>query len=78
MILDEFMHDKPVVVYDPNEKRAHVIRYLRAYDDIVVVERPLEIADYLVQTAEGTITVERKKASDFLASITDGRMFTQI
>ena len=78
MILDEFMDDKPVVIYDPNEKRAHVIRYLRAYDDIVVVERPLEIADYLVQSPEGTIAVERKKASDFLASITDGRMFTQI
>jgi ERCC4-type nuclease len=78
MILDEFMHDKPVVVYDPNEKRAHVIRYLRTFEDIVIVERPLEIADYLVQSPEGTIAVERKKASDFLSSITDGRMFTQI
>jgi ERCC4-type nuclease len=78
MILDDYIHDKPVVVYDPNEKRAHVIRYLREFDDIVVVERPLEIADYLVQSSMGTIAVERKKASDFLSSITDGRLFTQI
>jgi ERCC4-type nuclease len=78
MLLDEFIHDKPVIVYDPNEKRAHVIRYLKTYEDIVVVKRPLEIADYLVQSKDGTIAVERKKASDFLSSITDGRLFTQI
>jgi Fanconi anemia group M protein len=78
MLLDDFIHDKPVVVYDPNEKRAHVIRYLKEYKDISIVERPLEIADYLVQSSDGTIAVERKKASDFLSSITDGRMFTQI
>jgi len=68
MLLDEFIHDKPVVVYTPNEKRAHVIRYLREYSDIAVVERQLEIADYLVQSSEGTIAVERKKASDFLTA----------
>ena len=78
MLLDDFIHDKPVVVYDPNEKRAHVIRYLREYPDIVLVEKPLEIGDYLVQSGEGTIAVERKKASDFLTSIKDGRLFTQI
>lgn len=78
MLLDEFIHDKPVVVYTPNEKRAHVIRYLRDYEDMVVVERQLEIGDYLVQSPEGTIAVERKKASDFLGSIKDGRLFTQI
>jgi ERCC4-type nuclease len=78
MLLDDYIHDKPVVVYDPNEKRAHVIRYLRKFEDVVIVERPLEIADYLVQSSEGTIAIERKKASDFLSSITDGRLFTQI
>ncbi len=78
MLLDTYMDDKPVVIYDPNEKRAHVIRYLKEYKDISVVERPLEIADYLVQSSKGTIAVERKKASDFLESIKDGRLFTQI
>ncbi|RMF88799.1 MAG: hypothetical protein D6733_07795 [Methanobacteriota archaeon] len=78
MLLDDYIHDRPVVVYTPNEKRAHVIRYLREYGDISVVERQLEIADYLVQSSEGTIAVERKKASDFLSSIKDGRLFTQI
>jgi ERCC4-type nuclease len=78
MLLDDYIHDKPVVVYDPNEKRAHVVRYLKKFEDIVVVDRPLEIADYLVQSPEGTIAVERKKASDFLSSIKDGRLFTQI
>ncbi len=78
MLLDPYVSDKPVIVYDTNEARTHVIRYLKKYEDITVVKRPLEIADYLVQTAEGTIAVERKRASDFLSSISDGRLFTQL
>ncbi len=78
MLLDEFMGDKPVIVYDTHEARTFVVRYLKKFEKIVAVERPLEIADYLVQSSEGTIAVERKRASDFLASISDGRLFTQL
>jgi len=78
MLLDSYLHDKPVVVYDPNEKRAMVVRHLKKFNDIAVVERALEIADYLVQSSNGTIAVERKRASDFLTSIKDGRLFSQI
>lgn len=78
MLLDTYLGDKPVVVYDPHEARTHVVRNLKKFDDIVVVKMPLEIADYLVQTENGTLAVERKRASDFLTSVSDGRLFTQI
>lgn len=78
MLLDDFMSDKLVIVYDTHEARTFVVRYLKEFKDITVIERPLEIADYLVQTSEGTIAVERKRASDFLTSISDGRLFTQL
>jgi ERCC4-type nuclease len=78
MLLDNFTGDKPAVVYDTHEARTFVVRYLKKFEDITVVSRPLEIADYLVQGNEGTIAVERKRASDFLSSIRDGRLFTQM
>lgn len=78
MLLDNFIGDKPVVVYDTHEAKTFVVRYLKKFEDIVVVKRPLEIADYLVQTDKGTIAVERKRASDFMTSISDGRLFTQL
>lgn len=78
MLLDDFIGGKPVIVYDTHEARTFVVRYLKEFKDVTVIERPLEIADYLVQTSEGTIAIERKRASDFLTSISDGRLFTQI
>jgi len=78
MLLDDFIGDKPVIIYDTREGRSYVIRHLKKFDDITIVQRPLEIADYLVQSSEGTIAIERKRASDFLISISDGRLFEQI
>ncbi len=78
MLIDDFTSDKPAVIFDTHEARTFVVRYLKEFDDITVVARPLEIADYLVQSSEGTIAVERKRASDFLSSIRDGRLFTQL
>lgn len=67
-----------MVVYDAREAKSHVVRYLKSFEDITTIKRPLEIADYLVQSAGKTIAVERKRASDFLASVSDGRLFTQL
>ncbi|MFQ6105668.1 MAG: ERCC4 domain-containing protein [Candidatus Hydrothermarchaeaceae archaeon] len=67
-----------MIVYDTHESRTFVVRYLKKFEEIRVVSRALEIADYLVQTEGGTIAIERKRASDFLSSISDGRLFTQI
>jgi ERCC4-type nuclease len=78
MLIDDFVSDKPVIIYDTREARTHVLRHLKKFDDITIVQRPLEIADYLVQSSEGTIAIERKRASDFLISISDGRLFDQI
>jgi ERCC4-type nuclease len=65
MLLDNFIDGKPVVVYDIREARSFVVRYLKGFEDVTIVKRPLEIADYLVQTSGKTIAVERKRASDF-------------
>lgn len=77
-LLDAYVEGKPVVIYDTREKRTFVIRYLKEFKDITLVEKQLEIADYLVQSAKGTIAIERKTATDFLNSISDGRIFEQI
>lgn len=78
MLLDNFIDGKPVVVYDAREAKSFVVRYLKGFEDITTVKRSLEIADYLVQGRSTTIAVERKRASDFLASVSDGRLFTQL
>ncbi|MBU2560313.1 hypothetical protein KKA03_05410 [archaeon] len=78
MLIDDFTSDKPVIIYDTREARTHVLRHLKEYDDITIVQKHLEIADYLVQSSDGTIAIERKRASDFLQSISDGRLFDQI
>ncbi|MDP6459652.1 MAG: ERCC4 domain-containing protein, partial [Candidatus Hydrothermarchaeota archaeon] len=78
MLLDNFIDEKPVVVYDTREAKSFVVRYLKKFEDVTIVKRPLEIADYLVQTSGKTIAAERKRASDFLSSVSDGRLFTQV
>ena len=78
MLIDDFVSDKPVIIYDTREARTHVLRHLKKFTDITIVQKHLEIADYLVQSSEGTIAIERKRASDFLQSISDGRLFDQI
>ena len=78
MLIDDFVSDKPVIIYDTREARTHVLRHLKKFDDVTIVQKHLEIADYLVQSSEGTIAIERKRASDFLMSISDGRLFDQI
>jgi ERCC4-type nuclease len=78
VLLDEYLGEKPLIVYDVHEARSYVVRHLKTFPEITVVKRPLEIADYLVQTPRGTVAVERKRASDFLSSISDGRLSGQI
>lgn len=78
MLIDDFIGNKPVIICDTREGRSYVLRHLKKFEDVTIVKRQLEIADYLVQSSEGTIAVERKRASDFLISISDGRLFEQI
>lgn len=77
-MLSAFTEKKPIIVYDTREARSFVLRHLKTFKDIVLVEKQLEIADYLVEGEKATIAVERKTASDFLNSISDGRIFEQI
>jgi len=78
MLLDDFVEKGPIVIYDAHESRTRVITHLKSFPEIDVLKRPLEIADYLVPSEKGTIAVERKRASDFMTSISDGRIFTQM
>jgi ERCC4-type nuclease len=78
MLIDDFASDKPVIIYDTREARTHVLRHLKKFDDVTIIQKQLDIADYLVPSSEGTIAIERKRASDFLQSISDGRLFDQI
>jgi len=77
-MLDAYTSEKPVVVYDTREGRTFVVRYLKEFKDISLVVKMLDIGDYLVQSEKGTIAIERKTATDFLNSISDGRIFEQI
>ena len=78
MLLDDFVEKGPIVIYDAHESRTRVVTHLKSFPEIEVLKRPLEIADYLVPTEKGTIAVERKRASDFMTSISDGRIFAQM
>lgn len=77
-LLDSYIGSKPIIVYDTHEARTFVVRYLKGFEEITAIQKPLEIADYLVQSDKDTIAVERKRASDFLTSVSDGRLFTQL
>ena len=63
---------KPVIIADHRERE--VIRHLRA-EACAVEERQLAVGDYILSDRVGA---ERKRISDFLQSIIDRRMFTQL
>ncbi|MFO7966067.1 MAG: ERCC4 domain-containing protein [Archaeoglobaceae archaeon] len=45
---------------------------------IEVVIKRLDVADYVITHSSYTVAVERKNASDYFSSITDGRLFDQL
>lgn len=66
--------DKPIVFADVRESHSEVAEFLRR-KGADVREIMLEIGDYLISDQ---IVIERKTASDFLASLIDGRLFNQL
>ncbi|NPA76960.1 MAG: DEAD/DEAH box helicase [Candidatus Diapherotrites archaeon] len=65
---------KYVVFADYRERASGVIRALEEMGDVHVVLKQLPVADYVVSERVG---IERKSVADFVASIIDGRLFTQ-
>ncbi|MDO8625489.1 MAG: DEAD/DEAH box helicase [Candidatus Diapherotrites archaeon] len=66
--------DKVVVFADHREQASAVIRELVELDALVTPKQ-LEIGDYVVSDS---VVIERKSVEDFLESMIDGRLFSQL
>lgn len=62
------------VIVDYRERASGLLELIREHDVFVEV-KPLPFGDYIINDS---ITIERKTARDFLISIIDGRLFTQL
>lgn len=62
------------IFVDNRESQSSVLRELKR-KDILILEQQLEIGDYICSDRVG---IERKRISDFLASIKDQRLFRQM
>ncbi len=65
---------KPTIFADSREFQGDVVKELGGYD-CVVKQKMLAVGDYLLSDR---VCIERKTASDFLSSVMDGRLFSQI
>ncbi len=61
------------MIYADNRERNKIIDILRK--EIDVIEKQLPVGDYLI---DENICIERKTCSDFLQSLIDGRLFSQL
>jgi len=64
---------KPTIYVDTREFRSDVVKYLS--ENYSIVAKQFEVGDYIISDR---IAIERKKVEDFLDSIKDGRLFSQI
>ena len=62
------------ITVDFRERASGLLELIREHDVFVEV-KPLLFGDYIINDS---ITIERKTARDFLISIIDGRLFTQL
>ena len=69
------MHPAGHIVCDTRERAAGVAELLRQDPRLTVEERLLDVGDYVVA---GELGVERKTCADFILSIEDGRLFSQV
>jgi Fanconi anemia group M protein len=70
----ESKEKKPTIIADTREFNSDVVREL-ARKGIVVDSRQLDVGDYVLSER---LAVERKEAGDFLSSLMDGRLFSQL
>lgn len=64
-----------IIVDDRERASGKVLAALAARDDVMIEIARLEVGDYRV---ERRVVVERKTATDFAASLIDGRLFRQV
>jgi Fanconi anemia group M protein len=70
----ESKEKKPTIIADTREFNSDVVREL-ARKGIIVDSRQLDVGDYVLSER---LAVERKEAGDFLSSLMDGRLFSQL
>ncbi|NYZ79818.1 DEAD/DEAH box helicase [Candidatus Micrarchaeota archaeon] len=66
--------DKPVIYVDSRERASGIIRLLLD-KEVMIKAKQLNVADFLLSER---VAVERKEGNDFVQSIIDGRLFTQM
>jgi Fanconi anemia group M protein len=66
--------DKITVIVDQREYRSNVVRNL-ALKGVTIEPKQLDVGDYILSSRIG---VERKNTEDFLSSLIDGKLFSQI
>lgn len=64
----------PRIEIDDRERNQDLLAELRAIDTIELIQTRLDPGDFRVDDA---VVIERKTASDFAASLIDGRLFSQ-
>lgn len=74
LLTDASAEKKPVIVADTREMGSLVISHLKGLD-IRLAEKRLEVGDYICSES---VACERKTVSDFISSIADHRLFTQL
>ncbi len=62
------------IIADTREFKSSVVRHLATWD-VIVESKQLDVGDYLVSERVG---IERKEVDDFLSSMMDGRLFSQV
>jgi ERCC4-related helicase/ERCC4-type nuclease len=65
---------KTAIIADTREFNSEVVKEL-ARKDVIVESQQLDIADYILSDR---LAVERKEVDDFLQSLIDGRLFSQL
>ncbi len=68
------MVDKPLIKVDKGELRSGITDYLKNFG-CEIEEEKLELADYIVSDR---VAIERKTFADFISSIKDLRLFSQL
>ncbi|VVC00433.1 3'-flap repair endonuclease Xpf [uncultured archaeon] len=77
MTLDSFVQqnaDKVIIYADTREQASGVILRLKDTDAVIRVKQ-LEVGDFVLSD---DVVVERKTVEDFLSSVVDGRLFSQL
>ena len=62
------------IIADTREFKSSVVRHLATWD-VIIESKQLDVGDYLISERVG---IERKEVDDFLSSMMDGRLFSQV